>query len=233
MKVVTVIVTYKTKKSLLSQAVSTLKKLGSGKIIIIDNTKHNRGFAKAVNLGFKRVVLKNFDLLCVANPDIMVYKGSKTDLSHAMHYFDIFGGIMKQDGKNYLGGYIDKNNLAAGLKEGVLKKDFFSVDFVSGSLMFIKPEVYLSLGGFDERFFMYYEDVDFCYRAIKNSFKVGVTKAIVYKHFETSKNLKNKKSLLLESWLKFVLKNGNLKQKIRALSKIIPQKVLNKLWKLV
>jgi GT2 family glycosyltransferase/glycosyltransferase involved in cell wall biosynthesis len=36
--------------------------------------------------------------------------------------------------------------------------------FATGSAMFVRAEVYRKLGGFDERFFMFYEDVDFGWR---------------------------------------------------------------------
>ena len=39
------------------------------------------------------------------------------------------------------------------------------VDQVQGAFFLMRRNVYEELGGFDERFFMYYEDVDFAYRA--------------------------------------------------------------------
>lgn len=43
------------------------------------------------------------------------------------------------------------------------------VDWVGGMFMFTHSRNYQILGGFDERYFLYYEDVDLCYRAANSS----------------------------------------------------------------
>lgn len=48
----------------------------------------------------------------------------------------------------------------------------YEVDAVSGSFMMIKKEIYQKIGGFDEQFFMYGEDLDLCYRVQKAGYKV-------------------------------------------------------------
>ena len=45
--------------------------------------------------------------------------------------------------------------------------EYTSVDWVSGMFMIIKSKTFEKIKGFDEKFFMYYEDVDLC-RRIKN-----------------------------------------------------------------
>lgn len=48
----------------------------------------------------------------------------------------------------------------------------YEVDAISGSFMMMKREVYEKVGGFDEQFFMYGEDLDLCYRIQKAGYKV-------------------------------------------------------------
>jgi GT2 family glycosyltransferase len=45
--------------------------------------------------------------------------------------------------------------------------------YVSGAAMLVPRSTFLELGGFDENFFMYYEDIDFCWRA--NTAEIPVT----------------------------------------------------------
>lgn len=45
------------------------------------------------------------------------------------------------------------------------------VDQVPGAFFLVRRSVFDQLGGFDERFFMYYEDVDFSYRAFLSGWK--------------------------------------------------------------
>ena len=46
------------------------------------------------------------------------------------------------------------------------------VDWVTGAALFIRADLNKSLGGFDKRFFMYFEDVDLCLRAKKRGYQV-------------------------------------------------------------
>lgn len=46
------------------------------------------------------------------------------------------------------------------------------VDWVVGAAMFARRQVYQEIGGLDERFFMYSEELDWCYRAKKSGWEV-------------------------------------------------------------
>lgn len=46
------------------------------------------------------------------------------------------------------------------------------VDWVAGMFMVFRREVYASVGGFDDRYYMYFEDVDLCHRIHKAGLRV-------------------------------------------------------------
>lgn len=48
----------------------------------------------------------------------------------------------------------------------------FKIEWASGFFLTIRSNVFEKLGGFDERYFMYYEDVDFCARAWRAGFSL-------------------------------------------------------------
>ncbi|RMG65927.1 MAG: glycosyltransferase family 2 protein, partial [Calditrichaeota bacterium] len=67
----------------------------------------------------------------------------------------------------------------------------YPVPAVSGSFMMVKRQVLEEVGFFDERFFMYCEDIDLCYRINLKGYKiyyVPTTQIIHYKGESTKKN---------------------------------------------
>ena len=113
-------------------------------------------------------------------------------------------------------------------------RDFFEIDgecdresgevlSVSGGAALIKKEVFDEVGFFENKYFMYYEDIDFCFKTWKFSdFTVDYVKdAIVYHKFSTSSGVLSLKKhfYLKRARFIFILRN----YPIGFLIKIIPQ----------
>lgn len=222
MKTAFIVVLYKTPRSEYERLVSEIKEIGVDdyKIYTIDNTHNNKGYAWGVNKGIQKSLTDNCDLLIVLNPDVSLKGITKDSLLAGAKQFDIWGGAMTQNNKIFYGGVIDRLRATGGLIKDKPKERFAITDFVSGSLMIIKKEVIKKIGLFDESYYMYYEDVDFCLRARKQGLKCGVDTNLKYFHFETSVNLPQKEKLLNRSRFKFFLKHSSLKQKIYELVRL-------------
>lgn len=67
----------------------------------------------------------------------------------------------------------------------------YEVDAVSGSFLFLRREVYEKVGGLDETFFMYGEDLDWCFRISQSGYRVyyvPLTKIIHFKGESTRRS---------------------------------------------
>jgi GT2 family glycosyltransferase len=176
----------------------------SKKILFIDNKK-NDGFGKSCNRGGQ---VSDDEYLLFANPDTQFNKNSVSLLlEHAVtSKADIIGGkSLTFSGKRHLT-VVRKPNLKIGLFEfsnlGKLfstnvghqsfyyldknnvtfaKKDVV-VDGVGGAYLMIKRNSFKKLKGFDEKFFMYLEDVDLSIRAKTMGMKVVYCPHSVIKH---------------------------------------------------
>lgn len=61
-------------------------------------------------------------------------------------------------------------------------ENFHRVGWVSGSFMLIKKEVVRKIGYFDRNYFMYFEDVDLCDRAVNAGFGIAITPKVSVDH---------------------------------------------------
>ena len=86
----------------------------------------------------------------------------------------------------------------------------YEVDAISGSFMMMRKEVYDKVGGFDEEFFMYGEDLDLCYRIQKSGYKVfyvHTTQIIHYKGESTKRSSLDETKMFYEAMHLFVKKH--------------------------
>ncbi len=86
----------------------------------------------------------------------------------------------------------------------------YEVDAISGSFMMLKRECYEKIGGLDEQFFMYGEDLDLCYRTQKGGYKVyyvHLTQIIHYKGESTRRSSLDETKIFYSAMKLFVKKH--------------------------
>lgn len=142
--------------------------------------KENLGFSGGNNIGIKYALISGTDYIFILNPDTIIDKSCISTLVNNINEGDILGPkiyFYKSHKIWYAGGILDKLNVI-GKHRGVDEEDIGQyesieeTDYVSGAALFIKKEVFDKIGFFDENYFLYYEDSDFCLRAKKAGFRI-------------------------------------------------------------
>lgn len=96
----------------------------------------------------------------------------------------------------YLSKLFPKSKLLGGYNQTYLSENESNfIDCVVGAFMLIKREVITKIGLLDESFFMYGEDIDFCYRAKKSGFLVYYYADAKIIHHKGASSKKSSKAL--------------------------------------
>jgi len=191
----------------------------------------NKGFGSACNQGARLCKSKYILFL---NPDARIYENT---LSSCLDFLDdeknasvgILGVPLEDTNGNIArccARYPSIFNMvssAMGLDKlipssGALMKEWDhlttrEVDQVIGAFFLVRGDVYKKLNGFDERFFVYYEEVDFSYRAKKKGYKsvyYSGARAFHYGGVSSSKAIANRLFFSLRSRVQYFYKHFNV-----------------------
>jgi N-acetylglucosaminyl-diphospho-decaprenol L-rhamnosyltransferase len=141
---------------------------------VLENS-HPKGFGANHNAALRQAIGSHF---CVMNPDIRVHENPFPSLLSAMKadVAVIAPLIVAPDGRveDSVRRFPTPFNLFAKLM-GISDGSYlvpnhgkpYPADWVGGMFMLFDREAYKSVNGFDEAFFLYYEDVDICTRLWK------------------------------------------------------------------
>ena len=184
----------------------------------------NLGFSKANNRALEKA---KGEYILFLNPDTLMLKGTLDmcirALSEAPEYGCLGCRVLMENGKLDLAcrrGFptlknslfkftgldkLFKNRFFAGYNLLYMPEDgIYPIDCVVGAFMLFPKAVLDKIGGFDERFFMYGEDVDLCYRVHHEGFKTLYfgSCSIIHKKRASSKKSKAAKKAFYDSmWL--------------------------------
>lgn len=159
----------------------TIDDIDLRRIKVVEINK-NVGFAGGCNAGVKKT---QGEILCFLNPDTEIVSENISEIVSEFKKNDKVGiigpKIIEKSGKiqKWIAGKelnlkkILKNNL--GIIED--KKIWLSekkqkVAWVTGAVLFARRNLFEKINGFDEKFFMYFEDIDLCKRIGESGFEI-------------------------------------------------------------
>lgn len=173
----------------------------------------NLGFAAGNNLGFERV---KGEFVLLLNPDALVQESSLMNaIAHMQAHPEIgMGGgrLIGKDGceqpsARQFPSLLNEFIVISGLAARFPKSRFFGrfdrtwdnsgkavlVDWVPGAFALMRSKALAEVGWFDERFFLYYEEVDLCRRFAEANWQVWYWPDVEVCHWggESSKTIKD------------------------------------------
>lgn len=197
--------------------------------VVIANDR-NLGFAAANNQGIEK---SQGEYILLLNPDTIVHSGSLDVLIEFMDKNEDVGicgpQLLNQDGTiqssvrcfptfrgalyrhtviKYLG--LFKNEYRKWLMKSFDHKTKMDVDQVMGAALMVRRLIIEDVGAMDEQFFMYYEEVDLCFRTKQAGWRVVFMPEAVITHLggQSSGQIPMKKQMMaITSLLKFFRKH--------------------------
>ncbi len=148
----------------------------------------NGGFAKANN---KAVQMAKGEYILLLNPDTELegfYMKELLDFADAQPSFGCLGVRMHDAGGNFLPESkrsvpdmfnsfeklftnFKKNNSKSYYRNDIEENAIAEVEVITGAFLLAKKDVYERIGGLDEAYFMYGEDIDLCYTFLRNGYQ--------------------------------------------------------------
>ena len=170
--------------------------------VLLCKSDINRGYSYGINKG---VANSKGDVIFIMNPDAQLLT---TNLRNMYEYIksnhvSVLGPkVINPDGTRQFSarrfptlktGFFNRLSLITKLLPNNKYSNYYlnpiidddktqNVDWVSGCSMVIRRDIYEKLSGFDEDFFLFNEDVDFCYRSKKIDYKVQYYPYIIVMH---------------------------------------------------
>ncbi|WP_417431482.1 glycosyltransferase family 2 protein [Halpernia sp.] len=172
-------------------------------------SKKNNGFAVANNIAVKSAL---GDYVLLLNPDTELegfYMKELLDFADSVEYFGCLGvrmhdknGVFLPESKRAIPDMFNSfeklfvsfksNSKKSYYRTDIAENEIAEVDVITGAFLLIKKDVYLKIGGLDETYFMYGEDIDLCYTLLQNNYRNYYYGKYSILHYKGESTLKDK-----------------------------------------
>jgi GT2 family glycosyltransferase len=137
----------------------------------VTKLNENKGFAAGANVALKNAISNNFSNLMLLSQDVILDSSSAEQMvSEVVRSKGVVFPTMYNRNTNKVfskGGSVNKMLGSIKLSTSNTPKN---PEWADGSCLVFTKEVFNTINGFYEKFFMYFEDVDFCYRLKSKGF---------------------------------------------------------------
>lgn len=172
------------------------------------SSKNNGGFSKANNQAIQKA---KGEYLLLLNPDTELegfYMKELLDFSDAKPEFGCLGVRMHDAEGNFLPESkrsvpdmfnsfeklftnLKKNNSKSYYRNDIEEKEIAEVEVITGAFLLVRKAVYENIGGLDESYFMYGEDIDLCYTLLRKGYKNYYYGKVSILHHKGESTVKN------------------------------------------
>jgi len=186
---------------------------------ILNEQKHKIRHFKLGDIGLSKsfnFALKNakFEKILITQPDVTFEENTIIELINASEKYKdagliapvVYESAQRNAYDSILDLKLSKNyeilNIKKKNKISTQPSGDFCVEAVNATAMLLKKSHLEAIGGWDEKIYIFLEDIDLCLRLRKKSFSILKVKNAVVYHvgFGSSKPENKKKSLLLRNW---------------------------------
>jgi len=206
---------------------SKFEKLYSNVKVIIP--QNNLGYGTALNLGLQKA--RNNFVMCMVS-DVDIKKECLVGISKILDLFEDFAILSP----TYANESIHKNyTLQKEVNHNTRNKKIFNfslkqVDEIDGAILIVNKKKFKSRNILDENIFLYFENVDLCFRLKKNREKMYIIENLKFDHLGTQSSHPVYQSEVLKSrnwhycWSKFYFYRKHYSY-FKALKKTLPNLV--------
>lgn len=156
----------------------------------------NMGFAYAVNKGLEYSINNNYDYSILLNNDAFVQEDFVNKLYFSIitskSIFAVSSLMLRFDDKDKIDSFGDYYTLFGWSFQGHIGEDYRDIEndeeafSACGGAAIYNNEIIKKIGGFDDKFFAYLEDIDISYRARLNGYKILTCRAAKCYHLGSS-----------------------------------------------
>ena len=206
---------------------SFFKNLKSFKTIVVDNGKNeeildkiktyknievisknkNLGYGRAVNFAFKNITTKFFLIL---NPDLNIDENSIDHMRNVLNLNNDCGVVAPfiYPDADFYGAFPERNLKNLTLLSALKSRDLLSKSEIEGEIcvdvakwaLLIKTKEFKKIGGFNEKLFLFWEEIDLCRRFRSEKLSVIITPKSRAEHNQNKSSDTNFRNFLIKTY---------------------------------